>query len=222
MKLKNFSMLIAALLFVASCGEKTGPDNVTPGGDNQENVTPDPEPEPTPTPEPAGTKTLTFDMTDATAMAEWNTSAVPEGAESNPPISSYYTLDGQKYEFLLANPLEASVSFPYYNGTALFIKKYRYVGFPAIEGYKLTTAVVTDASGSEKESRGLGITSEIAAQVSNTNEGQVFISGGEHINVPSNGDYTFNLTETEAGKVYYLRAAREDILISKIVLTYTK
>ena len=222
MKLKNFSMLIAALLFVASCGEKTGPDNVTPGGDNQENVTPDPEPEPTPTPEPAGTKTLTFDMTDATAMAEWNTSAVPEGAESNPPISSYYTLDGQKYEFLLANPLEASVSFPYYNGTALFIKKYRYVGFPAIEGYKLTTAVVTDASGSEKESRGLGITSEIAAQVSNTNDGQVFVSGGEHISVPSNGEYTFDLTGTEAGKVYYLRAAREDILISKIVLTYDK
>ena len=170
------------------------------------------------------TKILNFDFTDAASMAEWPTVQAPEGVAASDLVKVPYVIDGVSYEFICANPLEAKASFPYFNGIALYLNKYRFLGLPAIDGYCLSSVAVTNGSNSANGSRAIGITSCLAKQVGTGEDGQVFASGGE--TKPFTGatgtSVTFNLSATEAGAVYYIRNATVATAISDITLTYTK
>lgn len=172
----------------------------------------------------AETKTLTFDFTVAASMAEWPTVQAPEGVAASDLVKVPYVIDGVSYEFICANPLEASASFPYFNGSALYLNKYRFLGLPAIDGYCLSSVAVTNGSSKANGSRAIGITSCLAKQVGTGEDGQVFVPGGE--TKPFTGatgtSVTFNLSATEAGVVYYIRNATVATAISDITLTYTK
>ncbi len=172
----------------------------------------------------AETKTLTFDFTVAASMAEWPTVQAPEGVAASDLVKVPYVIDGVSYEFICANPLEATASFPYFNGSALYLNKYRFLGLPAIDGYCLSSVAVTNGSSKANGSRAIGITSCLAKQVGTGEDGQVFASGGE--TKPFTGatgtSVTFNLSATEAGVVYYIRNATVATAISDITLIYTK
>ena len=165
---------------------------------------------------------LSFDMTSSEVMKDWPTTKTPQPTAATPHQTVAYC-DGAAYDFLLSNPSEATNnSLPYFNGTKLFFPKYRFMGLPAIPGYKLVKVKVTDASSAVSDKRGFGITTKIAKQSSTGNNGQEFVSGGEHQSVTGNGPYTFELSGTQANTMYYLRVASQDALISEIELTYEK
>lgn len=172
----------------------------------------------------ADTKTLTFDFTVAASMAEWPTVQAPEGVAASDLVKVPYVIDGVSYEFICANPLEASASFPYFNGSALYLNKYRFLGLPAIDGYCLSSVAVTNGSSKANGSRAIGITSCLAKQVGTGEDGQVFVPGGETkpLTGATGTSVTFNLSATEAGVVYYIRNATVATAISDITLTYTK
>ena len=172
----------------------------------------------------ADTKTLTFDFTVAASMAEWPTVQAPEGVAASDLVKVPYVIDGVSYEFICANPLEASASFPYFNGSALYLNKYRFLGLPAIDGYCLSSVAVTNGSSKANGSRAIGITSCLAKQVGTGEDGQVFVPGGETkpLTGATGTSVTFNLSATEAGVVYYIRNATVATAVSDITLTYTK
>ena len=169
-------------------------------------------------------KILTFDFTVAASMAEWPTVQAPVGVEASDLVKVPYVIDGVSYEFICANPLEANASFPYFNGSALYLNKYRFLGLPAIDGYCLSSVAVTNGSSKANGSRAIGITSCLAKQVGSSADGQVFVPGGETKLLPgeTGTSVTFNLSATEAGVVYYIRNATVATAISDITLTYTK
>lgn len=172
----------------------------------------------------AETKTLTFDFTVAASMAEWPTVQAPEGVAASDLVKVPYVIDGVSYEFICANPLEATASFPYFNGSALYLNKYRFLGLPAIDGYCLSSVAVTNGSSKANGSRAIGITSCLAKQVGSGEDGQVFVPGGETkpLTGATGTSVTFNLSATEAGVVYYIRNATVATAISDITLIYTK
>jgi hypothetical protein len=172
----------------------------------------------------AETKTLDFDFTIAANMTGWHTSRTPEGAEASDLLKVPYAIDGVTYEFTCANPLEASMSFPYYNGTSLFMGKYRFFGLPVIEGYCLTSVTVVNGSSKANGSRAVGVTKVLAKQVGSTEDGQVFVAGGETkpLSGATGTSVSFNLSGTEAGTMYYLRNATVETAISSMSLIYTK
>lgn len=172
----------------------------------------------------AETKTLEFDFTVAASMAEWPTVQAPEGVAASDLVKVPYVIDGVSYEFICANPLEATASFPYFNGSALYLNKYRFLGLPAIDGYCLSSVAVTNGSSKANGSRAIGITSCLAKQVGSGEDGQVFVPGGETkpLTGATGTSVTFNLSATEAGVVYYIRNATVATAISDITLTYTK
>ena len=170
------------------------------------------------------TKTLDFDFTIAANMTGWHTSKTPGGAEASDLLKVPYAIDGVTYEFICANPLEATMGFPYYNGTAVFIGKYRFLGLPVIEGYCLTSVTVVNGSSKANGSRAVGVTTTLAKQDGSTENGQEFVAGGE--TKPLSGDagtsVSFNLSGTKAGTMYYLRNATIDTIISSMRLIYTE
>ncbi len=172
------------------------------------------------------TLTVSFDFTDAEAMSEWPKSATPDKVEARDLVKAPYTVNGVTYEFTCANPLEATGSnFPYFDAknSYLYIKSYRYVGLPAIEGYKLSKVVLVNG-GSENGSRYVGITTKLAKQVSNGNEGQEFATGGEPIAMSGGPDteVEFNLSDTSENTVYWVRLSPKTGALKGATLTYSK
>ena len=170
-------------------------------------------------------KTVTFDFSDATIMTEWHTAKAPAGAVASDILKPTCVVDGVSYEFISANPLGATtIGFPYYNGAAVFVPKYRFVGLPALDGYCLSAVTITNGSSGANNSRAIGITTCLAQQTGTGESGQNFVVGGE--TKPFTGakgtSVTFNLHETEAGTVYYIRNATVDTAISSLALTYAK
>ena len=166
-------------------------------------------------------KSLTFDFTDAEAMAGWPTSEEPKGHDKDVPMEVTYTLDGVDYQFILANPREASGdAMPYYNAEkgALYMTTHRYLGFPVIEGYKLVKVVLDNRS--LKDNRFVGVSSDIGKST----DDPTFVEGGEEVTTDKLANVygsTFNLKNTEAGMQYYLKA-RGAQLYNSITLVYEK
>lgn len=171
-------------------------------------------------------KVLTFDFTDAAAMALWPNNPAPEGAKTSDLMNAPYVLDGVTYNFTCANPLGASKSnFPYFDAenSYLFIKQYRYIGLPAIENYKLSKVVLVNGS-KAKSTREVGITTMLAKQDGSSNHGQAFLTGGESLLMQGdpNTEAQFNLSNTAVNTVYWLRVSPESTALKGLMLTYTE
>lgn len=170
------------------------------------------------------TTTLTFDFSVADNLTEnWPSTNKPAGAVASDIFEAVYTLNGEQYTFILRNPADAaSINFPYIKSGKLFVPKYRYVGLPALEGYKLTQVKFMHGSGGIDANRAVGVTSEVVSGSEALT--QVWVSGGD-LQGPTlqlNTEYTYDLSFTNANTRYYLWVYKQDTLISSITLTYTQ
>lgn len=159
------------------------------------------------------TKTLSFDFNQE--FYGWPTSQSTTTGNKNEILECTYNLEGVNYTFILANPIDADVKYPYCTDNSLFHRKYRYLGLPIIKGYTLTGVTFTNASTGASTSRALGISSDIASK---TNE-PTFVTGGGLQYVSNNpGPWIYYLEGTSPESQYYLWCT-EDTLISNITLT---
>lgn len=163
------------------------------------------------------TKTLEFDFT--TCPAGWPDTDNREHVEGGTKCN--YRLDGTDYEFILADAFGAGVDRVYWNagGYIIWATLYRYLGLPAIEGYKLTGIECLHAT-STKSGRMMGVAESI---VEPDSEKVVYVSGGTPIEFSTQGEtYSFDLSGTTEGTVYYLYCAKTGVGVSRIKLTYSK
>ena len=151
-----------------------------------------------------------------------------------------YSLEGTEYSFL-AQDVSGTGKFAWRtnnsNGYADCIGMQTdkvYIGLPAIEGLKLTHAVVGQCrrGGSDNSPEliaTVGITNNIAVAESETKS---YVAGGELQNWPGWAgtkdkkvvDHSFQLSGTEANTRYYLNGNNPDIglYFARLVLTYNK
>ena len=211
MKLNKLALLLAAFLMVAACGEKNDPITPDKDKDNQENVTPTPEPEP-------AELVLTFDFTNAEAMAGWPTALEPYGASSDTQFTCPYVLDGVTYNFISAQPLNVSKNqWPYFNESeaAVVFPKERYIGFPVVEGRKLSKVTITLQA---TTAAAYMISAEIAEGATKPNP----IAGGEEQTDEAATEFTFTLTETQVATQYWIKVYNKAPRLTGIQLTYSK
>lgn len=163
---------------------------------------------------------LNVDFSITSEMQGWPTTNQPDGAEVSTVLEASY--DG--YKFTLQNPTDAQdVNFPYISNGLLYIKSYRFLGLPAIEGYKLSAVTIVNASSNAHHDRTVGVTTKVSAQTDQGEVGQVFVAGGASQAVGDNTNrvYSYILDDTSANTRYYLRAGKRDIAISNLILRYT-
>ncbi len=166
-------------------------------------------------PEEPQEKRLTFDF--STCPAGWPTTDKREHVLGG--VKCNYNLDGTNYEFVLADATDATSDRVYWNknGYLIWASFYRYLGLPAIEGYKLTKIECLHAT-STKEGRKMGV----ATAIVEADESKVsYTPGGDPIEFSNNGEtYTFNLSDTESNTVYYLYCSALGVGVSELTLTY--
>lgn len=226
MKLNKLALFLAAFLMIAACGEKENPTTPNNNQNNQENVDPTPDPTPDPenpepenptpeNPEQAELK-LTFDFTNAEAMADWPQEIAP----STDPTARFtcpYVIDGVTYNFISSQPLEVdSTQWPYFSAgeQAVVIPKQRCLGFPVVENRKLTKVVFTVNATSAT----YAVSNEVG-----TGSGAVTpVAGGEGQKDEAATEFTFNLTGTEAGTQYWLKVSGKAPRMTSMTLTYVK
>lgn len=169
-------------------------------------------------PEPGpSTIDLEFDFT-VSALAGWPTTDHYTHVVGG--TKAIYPLNGTNYEFLCADCTDAVDDRVYWhaNGYIILASAYRYFGMPAISGYKLTK-ISAEHGSATKDGRWVGVCSGITTQ-----QGTVpYVTGGEILEMKTQGEfYTWNLSGTEAGKVYYIYCQALGVGISKVRLTYSK
>ena len=159
------------------------------------------------TPGTAGT--YSFQFSDVSALS-WPTA---KGAGASTQV---YPLNGVNYTFTLSDNVYTST----YNGSSYLMLASKtaaapvYLGLPALEGLRLVKVAVTTSSGASKSAHGV-VTSDLSGTV---------VSGGEDKTLSEQStEYTWKLTGTEAGKVYYYSSpsATYNSQIVKLDLTYS-
>ncbi len=191
----------------------------------------DPEDDPV-TPPSGDNLVLSFDFS-IDPLDGWPTAANYEHKDGG--IECVYPLDGTNYTFILADCDGASKAQMFWATTdpgnrLAFGAQYRYLGFPAIDGYKLTKvsceSILLNASSSAISPK-MAITNKIAASASDAkainDESDDIVPGGEFQTwiAGGGGSYTYNLSETESNTVYYMYALVKGA-ISSLELTYSK
>lgn len=180
--------------------------------------------------EPGGeTKVLEFDFTIA-PLSGWPTEDKYQYVAGG--TKCIYPLDGVNYEFILADCGTATSARVHWNvvegetgkNYLVFKSFYRYCGLPALAGYKLTKIEFVHGTTTSAK-RGFGVAKEIeASTIHPDNEnGHGYVEGGEPILGLDQGEtYTFNLSKTEIGKVYYLYCSAGGVGVSSLKLSYSK
>ena len=161
--------------------------------------------------------TLNFDFTDAAAMIGWPTT---NNAFTDPTHQEEvtYTLDGVSYQFILSQPKEVTTkSWPYFceekDNNRLRIPNQRYLGFPVVDGYKLTQVEFTIVSGNTSA---FVITSEIATGSGTSG----VVAGGDATTGTKGDDMNFRLSGTQQGTQYWMKVGKAETAISSMTLTY--
>lgn len=170
------------------------------------------------------TKTLTFDFS-GDPLSGWPVSDKWKTAPGE--LSCTYPLDGVDYTFFLTdcgNAAQARVAWVKDKGGLILYAAWRYVGLPAIAGFKLVrvTGVMCLATNSKRQA---GIVTAVAEDNTQGSIAELheFVSGGESAGWTTNGStYTFNLEGTAANTVYYLMCTNTSIGVSSLELVYEK
>lgn len=160
---------------------------------------------------------LTFNFTDATAMADWPVEGNYTTVDTEYQIERTYKLDDVDYKFYLANPTKSAVKYAHYKG-GLRIPQNRFIGLPVIEGMrpmKVSFKVsAINTNGTEKA----GVTTVLPEYESSNLQ---YLENC-YTNELAKGTFTFYLTDkAESGTVYYLFSGNT-IIISSMSLTYVK
>lgn len=138
------------------------------------------------------------------------------------PRTQQYFLEGVPYDFILAPCPDASSRGICWGYTAagdmMFMQVHRYLGLPVIEDYKLTK-VTLRMSAASNDGRKAGISPKVVG----SKETKVFVPGGDPIVVGTQGEeYSFNLTASEPGTLYYLVVSAKAVGFDRLVLTYNQ
>ena len=174
------------------------------------------------TPSTPAEKILKFDFS-GTALSGWPTEDNWQDGPGNKNCT--YPLDGTDYTFFLTdcgNASKARVAWVEDKGGLILYATWRYVGLPAIAGYKLAKVsgkmcLATNAK------RKAAIVKNVA--VDNT-QGAItalheFVTGGESAEWSTKGTtYTFNLSGTEGNTMYYFLCTNTSVGVSDLTLTY--
>ncbi|MBO7603258.1 MAG: hypothetical protein J6S97_02455 [Bacteroidales bacterium] len=170
------------------------------------------------------TKTLVFDFSGE-PLSGWPTTDKWQDGPGNK--TCIYPLDGTNYEFLLTecgNATQARVAWSKDKGGLVMFASWRYIGLPAIAGYKLVKLsgfnCLTNSS-----SRKAGIVTAVAETNVDTTiaDAHTFVSGGGSISWPTGGQtYSYNLEGTTAGTRYYFMCTGGGIGVSSLELVYEK
>lgn len=163
---------------------------------------------------------LDFDFSGA-ALPGWPTAS---HAHTDGGDKCIYPLNGVNYEFILADCDGASKCQVWWNSAGYLVMNnaYRYIGFPAIPGYKLVKIVGTHAT-KNSTTRNVGVVAQIEANTTHPDAegGHGWVSGGEPIAWTTQGDnYTYDLYGTKANTVYYLYMRGSGVGASHFTLTY--
>ena len=168
---------------------------------------------------PKETKTLNFDFT-GDPLQGWPTA--DKWKDSAGELTCTYPLDGVNYNFILTdcgNAKNARVAWVKSSGGLIWYAAARYVGLPALEGYRLIQ--VTGSLCLTSKDRRAGITKSVMAD--NTTDTDDFVTGGEPIKWGTKGSvYSYNLEGTEANTVYYLACTLTSLGTSYLKLVYEK
>lgn len=173
------------------------------------------------TPAAPAEKTLIFDFTGP-ALDGWPTADKWKNGPGE--LDCTYPLYGTDYHFFLTdcgNASKARVAWVTGSGGLILYYNWRYVGLPAIPGYKLVEVSGTMCL-STKDTRKAAIVKNVAA----TNSGTIaaaheFVTGGESVGWTTKGStYTFNLSGTEGNTVYYFLCSDTSVGVSNLTLTY--
>lgn len=176
------------------------------------------------TPATPAEKVLRFDFSGE-ALTGWPTSDNWRTGPGN--LNCTYPLYGTNYNFFLTdcgNAGNARVAWVQSSGGLILYTTWRYVGLPAIEGYKLVGVSGTMCLGT-KDTRKAAIVKNISPNNGKTygtiTEQHQFVTGGEQIGWTTKGTtYTFNLSGTEGNTMYYFLCTNTSVGVSDLTLTY--
>ena len=173
---------------------------------------------------PAEKKTLVFDFT-GDPLEGWPTA--DKWKASAGELACTYTLDETDYTFFLTdvgNATQARVAWAKDKGGLIWFAGWRYVGLPAIEGFKLVKVSGVMCLGTNSKRKAAVVTAVPATNADTTvADAHTFVSGGGEAAWTTNGTtYTFNLEDTAANTVYYLACTATSIGVSSLELVYEK
>lgn len=174
------------------------------------------------TPAKPAQKVLRFDFS-GTAKDGWPTADKWKAAPGE--LNCTYPLYGTNYNFFLTdcgNASQARVAWVSASGGLILYTTWRYVGLPAIEGYKLVMVSGTMCL-STNSKRKAAIVKGVAADNSlgTIAELHEFVTGGESTGWTTKGTtYTFDLSGTEGNTVYYFLCTNTSVGVSDLTLTY--
>ena len=163
---------------------------------------------------------LPFDFSGE-ALGGWPTA--DKWKTSAGELDCTYPLYGTNYHFFLTdcgNASQARVAWVA-NGLVLY-STWRYVGLPAIAGYKLVKVKGTMSLGTNTKRKAAIVKNVAADNTAGTiAELHEFVTGGESTGWTNNGTvYTFNLSGTEANTMYYFLCTNTSVGVSDLTLTY--
>lgn len=173
----------------------------------------------------AAEKVLTFDFT-GTPLPGWPTAARTVDFNPGTGTECTYPLFGTDYVFVPADCGGASKSQVFWTapdgsnpGYFAINAQYRYLGLPAIAGYKLVKVVCHNVALSTTAPK-MGITTLISGTAAHPAD-EAYVTGGELKTWAKDGGktYTYTLSGTAAGTRYYLYGYAKGA-IDWITLTY--
>ena len=165
---------------------------------------------------------LPFDFS-GTALPGWPTA---DNWKDGPgELDCTYPLYGTDYHFFLTdcgNGSKARVAWVSGSGGLILYTTWRYVGLPAIEGYKLVKVQGTMCLSTNSKRKAAIVKNVVADNTAGSIAAlHEFVTGGESKGWTTKGTtYTFNLSGTEANTMYYFLCTNTSVGVSKLVLTY--
>ncbi len=173
------------------------------------------------TPATPAEKVLRFDFS-GDALPGWPTSDNWQNGPGN--LNCTYPLYGTNYNFFLTdcgNGSKARVAWVKSAGGLILYATWRYVGLPAIEGFKLVKVSGTMCLSSK--TRKAAIVKNVVADNTQGTIAELheFVTGGESSAWSTKGTtYTFNLSGTEGNTMYYFLCTNTSVGVSDLTLTY--
>ena len=173
------------------------------------------------TPATPAEKVLRFDFS-GDALPGWPTSDNWQNGPGN--LNCTYPLYGTNYNFFLTdcgNGSKARVAWVKSAGGLILYATWRYVGLPAIEGFKLVKVSGTMCLSSKTRKAAI-----VKNVVADNKQGTIaelheFVTGGESAEWSTKGTtYTFNLSGTEGNTMYYFLCTNTSVGVSDLTLTY--
>lgn len=221
----NASIIKSLKLYYADAdGSETplGPEPADPNPQPDPDPDPNPGDDPDPNPDPNAI-TLTFDFTGE-PFEGWPTAAKYTHVDGG--IECVYPLNGVNYIFTPADCDTASAGQAFWQppvdgnpGYFAFNAQYRYLGLPALEGYKLYRVVCNNVKLTTTVPK-VGITTLIANKAAHP-ASDAYLKGGEIQEWDPEGGktYTYTVGGTAANTKYYIYAYAKGA-VSSIELTY--